>query len=681
MFPSRDRPDRERAFLTGPAGVAEMPKPLQFQRAMHRLGELGFSPSRVWAMLLRYLYILRSSWPRTLELLYWPTLQMLIWGFMSQFLAQNTSYVARAFGVLLAAVMLWDLLFRSQLGLSISFLEEMWSRNLGQLFVTPLRPYEWLLSLLAMSVIRVAIGVVPAMLLAIPLYHYSVFDMGLALVAFIAVLMAMGWALGLAICGGILRHGMGAESLAWTVIFAIAPLSCVYYPLTTLPEWLRPIAWALPSTHVFEGMRAVLFEHVFRTDYFLSAVALDLVYLAVGATIFFIAFRDARRRGACCRWASDQAKQRRQNSVEPLPAGCCRGKAVAVERHEPALDQAGQPRPEQRLDIAVGQRLKAGPRDPLDEPQPHHDHFLDRGVARDRGFLLDPDTRAFDRGEPCLGTANLHCRHFPAAARHAAMRAGADAEIIPVTPIDEIVAAFGAGPGMVRDLIGRQPGRREPMLRQLEQRRGGVLVGRQRLAARGAIAEGGARLDRQLVERQMLAGERQRLAQLLVPGGERLAGPRIDQIERIPGKVSRARRIAAIASSRSCRRPRNRSAAGSSAWMPSDSRLTPAAANAAKRSASAEFGLASSVISRSGAAGHSARDALDQRRDRLGRHQRRRAAAEEDRHDLALRHQRGLPVEIGEQGARSSAPPSIRSRTWLLKSQYGHFDRQNGQWI
>ena len=207
---------------------------------MHRLGEARFSPSRVWAMLLRYLYILRSSWPRTLELLYWPTLQMLIWGFMSQFLAQNTSYVAQAFGVLLAAVMLWDLLFRSQLGLSISFLEEMWSRNLGQLFVTPLRPYEWLLSLLAMSVIRVAIGILPAMLLAIPLYHYSIFDMGLALVAFIGVLMAMGWALGLAICGGILRHGMGAESLAWTVIFAIAPLSCVYYPLTTLPEWLQP---------------------------------------------------------------------------------------------------------------------------------------------------------------------------------------------------------------------------------------------------------------------------------------------------------------------------------------------------------------------------------------------------------------------------------------------------------
>ena len=267
-------------------------------RAIRRAGEVPFSPARIWAMLLRYLYILRSSWPRTLELLYWPTLQMLIWGFMSQFLYQNSSYVARAFGVLLAAVMLWDLLFRSQLGLSISFLEEMWARNLGQLFVTPLRPYEWLISLLAMSVIRVTIGVVPAALLAIPLYDYSIFAMGLPLVAFVVILAAMGWGLGLAICGGILRHGMGAESLAWTVIFAIAPLSCVYYPVTTLPAWLQPVCWALPSTYVFEGMRAVLFGGVFRTDYFLAGLALDVVYVAVGAAIFFIAFRDARHRGA-----------------------------------------------------------------------------------------------------------------------------------------------------------------------------------------------------------------------------------------------------------------------------------------------------------------------------------------------------------------------------------------------
>jgi ABC-2 type transport system permease protein len=249
-------------------------------------------------MLLRYLYLLRSSWPRTLELLYWPTLQMLIWGFMSQFLYSNSSYVYRAFGVLLAAVMLWDVLFRGQLGLSMSFLEEMWARNLGHLFVTPLRPYEWVLSLLSMSIIRVLLGILPASLLAIPLYHYSIFAMGLPLVAFFAVLLVMGWALGLAICGLILRQGMGAEGLAWTVVFTISPISAVYYPVSILPGWLQHVAWGLPSTYVFEGMRAVLFSGTFETGYFIAALMLDILYLALGIAAFFISFHDARRRGA-----------------------------------------------------------------------------------------------------------------------------------------------------------------------------------------------------------------------------------------------------------------------------------------------------------------------------------------------------------------------------------------------
>jgi ABC-2 type transport system permease protein len=260
--------------------------------------EVRFSAGRVWAMLLRYLYLLRSSWPRTLELLYWPTLQMLIWGFMSQFLYANSSYVFRAFGVLLAAVMLWDVLFRGQLGLSMSFLEEMWARNLGHLFVTPLRPYEWVVSLLSMSLIRVLLGIVPAALLAIPFYHYSIFSMGLPLVAFFAVLLVMGWALGLAICGLILHQGMGAEGMAWTVVFTLSPISAVYYPVSILPGWLQHAAWALPSTYVFEGMRAVLFTEIFRADYFFAAAALDAIYLALGATVFFVAFHNARRRGA-----------------------------------------------------------------------------------------------------------------------------------------------------------------------------------------------------------------------------------------------------------------------------------------------------------------------------------------------------------------------------------------------
>src|SRR3954469_18491872 len=150
---------------------------------------MGASVRRIAAMVLRYWYLLRGSWPRLLELAYWPTVQMILWGFISQFMATNSSWVAQASGVLIASVLLWDAMFRGQLGVSISFLEEMWSRNLGHLFVSPLRPYEWIIAMLAMSFIRVLIGVVPAMLLAIPLYHYSIFGLGLPFVAFFLNLM------------------------------------------------------------------------------------------------------------------------------------------------------------------------------------------------------------------------------------------------------------------------------------------------------------------------------------------------------------------------------------------------------------------------------------------------------------------------------------------------------------
>ena len=122
--------------------------------------------------------------------------------------------------------------------------------------------------------------------------------MGLPLVAFLVVLMAMGWALGLAICGGILRHGMGAESLAWTVIFALAPLSCVYYPITILPDWLQPIAWALPPTYVFEGMRALLIDHVYRNDLMAWSLAINAVLFAASFAIFLALLRSAKRVGS-----------------------------------------------------------------------------------------------------------------------------------------------------------------------------------------------------------------------------------------------------------------------------------------------------------------------------------------------------------------------------------------------
>ena len=259
--------------------------------------EAEFSWHRVSAIILRHLYVLRRSWPRILDLAYWPTVQMVLWGFITVFFREHSTWVAEAAAVLISAVLLWDVLFRANLGLSLSFLEEMWARNLAQLFISPLRPAELVAAVSLMSLIRTLIGVTPAAFLALPLFDVSVFALGLPLITFFANLLVLGWSVGLVVSAGVLRLGLGAENLAWVSIFAIAPLSGIYYPIETLPVWLQPVAWALPSAYVFEGMRAVLFDGDFRLDLLAGAIGLNIVYFAAAMWFFLYMVHVARRRG------------------------------------------------------------------------------------------------------------------------------------------------------------------------------------------------------------------------------------------------------------------------------------------------------------------------------------------------------------------------------------------------
>ena len=225
-------------------------------------------------------------------------MQMILWGFISQSMANNTGLAGHVSGVLIGAVLLWDVLFRSQLGLSINFLEEMWSRNLANLFVSPLRPNEWLVSLVLTSLTRTLIGVVPAAILAIPFYGYSIFSLGLPLIAFFMNLIVMGWSIGFVVIGAILRLGMGAETLAWMAVFIISPFSAIYYPVSILPDWMQYIAWFLPSSHIFEGLRSLVFNGDFPFEQLIWSASLNIIYMIVSIYLFHIFFNDARRRGA-----------------------------------------------------------------------------------------------------------------------------------------------------------------------------------------------------------------------------------------------------------------------------------------------------------------------------------------------------------------------------------------------
>jgi ABC-2 type transport system permease protein len=259
------------------------------------------SPSvrRIWGLMYRHLALYRSSWPRLLELAYWPVLQMCIWGFTATFLAQRMGSAAALTGAaLIGGVLLWEVTLRSQMGMSISFLEEMWSRNLGHVFVSPLRPWEMICALIAMSIIRMALGVVPAIVLAWVLYEHNLLALGPQLVLFFANLMIMGWWVALGVVSLILRHGAGAEPLAWGVLFGLAPFSAVFYPVSVLPVALQYVSLALPSTHVFEGMRAILLDGTVRWDHLVTALLLNALWMGGAIWLFSRQFQQARIRGA-----------------------------------------------------------------------------------------------------------------------------------------------------------------------------------------------------------------------------------------------------------------------------------------------------------------------------------------------------------------------------------------------
>ena len=260
--------------------------------------ERNLSPvGRIAALMLRHYYLYRGSWPRIIELGYWPLMQIFLWGFISQYLQQHSTLLAQASGLFLAGVLLWDVMFRGQLGVSVSFLEELWSRNLGQMFVSPLRPIELAIALMAVSLARTVIGLLPAALAAWALYAFAVTSIGPGLIGFFAMLVLCSWAVGLAVCAMLLRFGLGAESLAWVTVFALAPISAVYYPVSILPSWLQPVALALPSTHVFEGMRSVMIDGRFDWGHFAWAAGLNVGLIAGALWLFIHAFNSARRDG------------------------------------------------------------------------------------------------------------------------------------------------------------------------------------------------------------------------------------------------------------------------------------------------------------------------------------------------------------------------------------------------
>ncbi len=253
--------------------------------------------NKIYALSLRHIYLIKGSFPRILDLIYWPTIQIFLWGFISKFFTLSSSYYSNTVGIILSAAILYDFLFRSSISYNMMFLEEIWSRNFTNLFIAPIKLSEIITALTITAIFRTLIGLLPASLIAIPLFGVSIFKIGPPLILLLITLYIFGITLGLLVTSGLLRYGPSFENIAWASLFFLAPLGCIYYPIEILPEWLQIIANLLPLVHIFEEMRAILINNIVNFNDVLKAFLISLVYFFIGVSMFYYSYDGAKKRG------------------------------------------------------------------------------------------------------------------------------------------------------------------------------------------------------------------------------------------------------------------------------------------------------------------------------------------------------------------------------------------------
>ena len=252
---------------------------------------------KIYGLSLRHIYLIKSSFPRILDLIYWPSVQVFLWGFISEFFTASSTYYNNTVGVILTAAILYDFLFRSSISYNMMFLEEIWSRNFTNLFIAPIKISEIIAALTMTAIFRTLIGLVPAVLVAIPLFGVSIFKLGIPLIFLLIALYIFGITLGLLVTAGLLRFGPSFENIAWASLFFLAPLGCIYYPIEILPNTLQIIAKSLPLVHIFEEMRSILINQTVNVGEIIKSILISFTYFTLGVMVFYISYYGAKKKG------------------------------------------------------------------------------------------------------------------------------------------------------------------------------------------------------------------------------------------------------------------------------------------------------------------------------------------------------------------------------------------------
>ena len=263
------------------------------------------SGHRIYAIVLRQFYLIRGSFARVFPLFAWVAVDMVLWGFISKYLNSVTATGMNFVPALLGAVLLWDFLVRVMQGVTMSFFEDVWSRNFLNIFSAPLLISEYLAGLVISSIATSAVGLVVMLVLTSSFFGLSFFAYGIAIIPFLLVLFMCGIALGIVSSAIVLRLGPASEWFIWPIPALISPFAGVFYPIATLPQWMQYVSYLLPPSYVFEGMRAVVAGGALQPALLLGGGALAALYILLVCWFFTRTYRHAVRTGLLARYSAE----------------------------------------------------------------------------------------------------------------------------------------------------------------------------------------------------------------------------------------------------------------------------------------------------------------------------------------------------------------------------------------
>lgn len=253
---------------------------------------------RIFAVVLRYLFLFSHSFDRLSDTFYWPTIDLSVWGLTGAFLQKTQIHNSTSVVVIIASgIVFWYILWRAQFEVTVNLLQDLWDRNLINVFVSPLKFSEWILSFLLLGIIKAFISLLFTALVAYILYRVHIFSYGFYLIPFFGLLVITGWAVGLFVTGLILRFGTRIQTLAWAVVAVISPFSAVYYPVASLPIWAQHVAYYIPSSYVFESMRQVIAGHGVNMQNFYMSLLLNFIYFILALLFVRASFKKLLQTG------------------------------------------------------------------------------------------------------------------------------------------------------------------------------------------------------------------------------------------------------------------------------------------------------------------------------------------------------------------------------------------------